>query len=208
MTDRDLTADMAEHARREAGQQPSRTDLHIAVEAAVGPARRALGDPATVDRRIADAVMAIVLPELDRLTAERDEARAKVCACYPNPLDHEDHCPHGPATIPQPHFDRGLRFNHDDGQVYNLHRDYTDRHGTLWRCTGREDETPLWVYRQDEMGLSTDELVERRGPLTLVPDAFFDASDEELASMVAAADAPNPPYDLPDGFRASAGGGQ
>ena len=135
-------------------------------------------------------LIGVLRRELAGLTAERDQLRADratgSCSCYPNPLDHEGHCPRGvEATVPPPHFDRGLRFNYDDGQVYNLHRDYTDRDGTLWRCTGRDDDDPLWVRSSTEMGWTIDVIVQRHGPLTLVPDAFFDATDEQLADMVA-----------------------
>jgi len=126
----------------------------------------------------ADALTASIEARFAQIARE-----AKPCNCHPSPFEHEDECPRSwLATVPPPHFDRGATFH--DGVTYNHHRDYTDRDGTRGRCTGREDETPRWVRSSAEMGVEIAVLVERHGPLTLVPDPFFDAGDDELSEMV------------------------
>jgi hypothetical protein len=146
--------------------------------------RTILTDPSHAEARLSNGYVYAerLLLEFDRLTGLVATLRMAGCGCYPDPRDHEDECPHGvPTTVPEPHFDRGLRFV--DGRIYNLHRDYTDATGTVWRATGRDDETPLWIRSSAEMGWPIETVVECRGHLTLVYDAFFDATDEQLAAQ-------------------------
>lgn len=76
-----------------------------------------------------------------------------------------------------------------DGQPYNLHRHYTDRTGRLWACLNRNDTEPVWTWQPGEPTLTLAELVAERGPLSIKPDPFWDASDEELVAMLRTGDA-------------------
>ncbi len=74
MTDRSLPRDLAEHARRAAGQpQP---DLREQLAAAIRAEWSQLPDGRGPHERLADAVLAVVLPLLDAKQAETDKARA------------------------------------------------------------------------------------------------------------------------------------
>lgn len=161
--------------------------LHRETMAAVLDARRQLehlldGLPSQSTIALAKDRISTLITAVQKYEANRLQA----CACYPSPFEHEDECPRGYyASVPPPHFERGATFH--DGVTYNHHRDYTDASRTLWRCTGRTDDTPLWARSSAEMGLEISVLVERHGPLAIVPDAFFDASDDELSELVSQA---------------------
>ena len=88
MTDRDLTADMAEHARREAGQPEPDGDQLARIRAlmfnAVSPALGGFFVPLSRRQAVADALLAILLPELGRLEQHVEELQDKL-------LSHDDH---------------------------------------------------------------------------------------------------------------------
>lgn len=54
--------------------------------------------PERVEAATVNAVLAAILPEMDRLRAELATARA--CDCFPNPNDHADRCPIYQAAAP------------------------------------------------------------------------------------------------------------
>lgn len=89
---------------------------------------------------------------------------------------------------PEPDFDGCLTVH--DGVTYNQYRLYTDPSDTTWGCITRGQRgfgASLWARTREEPGLPIDKVVAGHGPLTLVPDAFYDASDDELSALVAEA---------------------
>jgi hypothetical protein len=72
------------------------------------------------------------------------------------------------------------------GLPYNLHRHYRDRDGRTWACLKRTTD-PVWVRACGETGIPLETLVAEHGPLELLADAFWDATDEELSELVAEA---------------------
>ena len=71
-----------------------------------------------------------------------------------------------------------------DGQIYNLHRNYRDRDGRVWAATRRTLPDPVWARHRDEPGIPLAVLIAERGPLELVGDPYFDATDAELGAML------------------------
>jgi hypothetical protein len=263
MTDRSVRADQLAHDRRTNPQTDDDLRSRIAealmrwAERNNSPRYAPIRRPETVTRNAydrADAVLAAVQPELDRLTAERDQAH-RDCQSYADLASGAE---------------RTRQFHKDDADRYEEQlRQERDRYRAAWqsarfraeahsegsqRHIEARDDWKGWMHEQAhraeqaeaaiarvrryceltadscrvqarEMAIDVLQIIDGKNPHEVLidrtsvgsPDVRLIAArtpPEDVERILRRArgldddDRPNPPYDLPDGFRSGAGGEQ